>query len=53
MNDTNKKRIPCPFPINEFYNFEDEIPEGTRISTSKDCENCCEECYDRYCLISE
>jgi len=39
--------------MNKFYNFEDEVPKGTKVSTPLDCLECCEECYEQYCLIEE
>ena len=52
------KRIRCKYPMNEFYNFEDEIPVGTRLSTSEDCEGCDgfenDDCSgSKHCLIEE
>jgi hypothetical protein len=38
--------------MSKFYNFEDEIPDGERVSTVDDCNKCMEEdCDDRHCLI--
>jgi len=49
-----KKRIPCTYPMNDFYNFEDEVPKGSRVSTIEDCESCeCKDCDLRHCLIGE
>ena len=41
--------------MSQFYNYEDEIPEGVRISTPDDCEKCeLSNCNDgKHCLISE
>jgi hypothetical protein len=44
--------------MNEFYNFEDEIPVGTRLSTSEDCKGCDgfknDDCSgSKHCLIEE
>ena len=48
------ERKECIYPMNEFYNFEDEVPYGSRVSTSKDCKECEEiSCDLRYCLIEE
>jgi hypothetical protein len=48
------KRIPCTYPMNEFYNFYDEVPIGSRVSTPEDCEACDEtDCDLRHCLIQE
>ena len=49
----DKKRIPCKYPMSNFYNFEDEIPKGTRVSTPEECEKCQECCDEPYCLIQE
>ncbi len=51
----NKQRIRCKYPMSQFYNYEDEIPKGTRVSTSEDCERCeLENCNDgKHCLISD
>ena len=51
MNSKNRKR--CTYPMSEFYNYEDEIPEGVRVSDpDSDC-SCCtdEDCDERHCLI--
>ena len=49
-----KKRIPCKYPMSNFYNFEDEVPEGTRVSTPEECETCDEkDCSLKFCLIQE
>ena len=42
--------------MSEFYTYEDEIPEGTRVSTPEDCEKCegmkgCED--SKHCLFEE
>ena len=45
-------RIPCSYPMNEFYNFEDEVPAESKVSTPEDCEACMEEnCDNKHCLI--
>lgn len=49
-----EKRVKCSHPMSLFYNYEDEIPENTRVSTPKDCEECegmpgCDEV--GFCLI--
>lgn len=42
------------YPMSEFYNFEDEVPENTKVSTVADCEACDEtDCDIRHCLIEE
>ena len=51
----NKPRKLCSYPMSEFYIYEDEVPEGTRLSTPDDCETCdfviCG-CHDsKFCLI--
>lgn len=57
-----KKRKECPYPMSMFYTYMDEVPAGTRVSTTEDCEGCdgltdgdgnnsCEEM--RHCLITE
>jgi len=44
-------RIPCKTPLNQFYNFIDEVPDG-RVSTSEDCTKCDEEqCDLKHCFI--
>jgi hypothetical protein len=48
-----KKRIPCIYPMNEFYNFEDEVPKNARVSTPEDCEKCDNECDLKHCLMVE
>ena len=48
-------RIKCPYPLNEFYNYMDEVPTDTRVSTPEDCKKCKEPINDedcRFCLIS-
>jgi len=46
-------RLPCPFPVDRFYTYMDEIPKGDRVSTTEDCEKCDEEnCDLSHCLIS-
>lgn len=47
------KRIPCPAPMNQFYNYMDEVPDGTRVSTPEDCEKCEDKnCFPvKHCLI--
>jgi len=51
------KRVPCTYPMNEFYNFEDEVPDGSRCSTVHDCLQCDEmdsgDCELRQCLIED
>jgi hypothetical protein len=46
-------RIPCEYPMNEFYQFKDEVPKGARASNpDTDCKKCEEkECDLRHCLI--
>jgi hypothetical protein len=40
--------------MNEKYNFEDEVPENTKVSTPEDCESCDEtDCDVRHCLTGE
>jgi hypothetical protein len=46
--ETGRQR--CKYPMSEFYNFEDEVPDGARVSTSDDCEACEEECDLSHCL---
>lgn len=50
-------RVPCTYPMNEFYNFEDEVPDDTRVSTVDDCLGCndmdCAKSDAKYCLIGE
>ena len=51
-----KERVPCKYPMNLFYNYKDEVPEGTRVCTEQDCEHCdFEICGSdsgcKYCLI--
>jgi len=33
-------RQKCKYPMSEFYIFEDEVPDGYRISTPDDCIGC-------------
>jgi len=35
-----KKRVRCPYPMSEFYTYEDEVPKGTRVSFPEDCDGC-------------
>lgn len=35
-----EQRQRCKYPMSEFYNFEDEVPVNTRLSTPEDCEDC-------------
>ena len=54
MPNKNKKRVPCKYPMNLFFNYEDEVPSKTRVSTPEDCEICkVEDCEEKYCLITE
>ena len=47
------KRVPCTYPLSEFYTYMDEVVDGDRASTTEDCEKCNEEdCDIRHCLIS-
>jgi hypothetical protein len=39
--------------MSEFYNFEDEVPKGSKVSTVDDCEDCADDCGERHCLIQE
>ena len=49
-----KKRELCKYPMSEFYIYEDEVPEGTRVSTPEECEKCDDEdCDVKHCLIQE
>lgn len=50
-----KKRKQCEYPWSLFYIYEDEIPEGERVSTEKDCEECedSETCDCKHCLIGD
>jgi hypothetical protein len=61
MSIKEEKRVPCSFPMNKFYNFEDEIPEGVRLNTPEECEKCKdgddaeiwrELCGGEHCLVS-
>lgn len=46
------KRIPCSYPMSKFYTYKDEVVDGDRTSTTKDCEKCDEEnCENSHCLI--
>ncbi len=51
------KRKKCSYPMSEFYIYEDEIGEGERVSTIKDCDNCDgfhgDGCHEKHCLITE
>jgi hypothetical protein len=43
---------PCTYPMNQFYNYMEEVPDGTRVSEMDDCLSCEEkDCEERYCLI--
>ncbi len=45
---------PCSYPMNQFYNYQEEVPEGTRVSDPAECEVCDEtDCDLRHCLIQE
>lgn len=52
-----KPRKRCDYPLSDFYNFEDEVPYGTRVSTTQDCAGCDtpnEFCLDTgHCLIED
>ena len=39
--------------MSNFYNFEDEVPADTRVSTDADCALCQDDCSIKYCLIQE
>lgn len=44
-------RVPCTAPLNDFYNFMDQVPDGN-ISTSFDCAKCEEQrCDLKHCFI--
>lgn len=47
------KRKRCDYPLSDFYNFEDEVPNGTRVSTLDDCCDCADDCGECHCLIQE
>ena len=51
------KRKRCLYPLSDFYNFEDEVPADTRVSTVADCAGCDspnEYCLDTgHCLIED
>jgi hypothetical protein len=48
----DKDWVRCRYPMNMFYNFEQEVPANTRVSRPSDCEKCMEEnCDDKHCLI--
>lgn len=53
----SEERKECSYPMSDFYNFEDEIPTDTRVSTVNDCKDCAEPnefCLDTgHCLISK
>ena len=51
-----KEQKKCKYPMSQFYIYEDDVPEGTRVSTIKDCIECddIEFCQDAtHCLIQE
>jgi hypothetical protein len=53
MPDERKK---CKYPMSQFYIYEDEVPDGTRVCTPEDCVGCDEMpgCEDvKHCLITE
>jgi hypothetical protein len=52
MPTHNKKRIPCPAPLNEFYSYMDQVPNDVRVSTPDDCEKCNKDCDVKHCLIT-
>lgn len=44
----------CSYPWSEFYLYMEDIPDGTRLSTIKDCETCEDkDCDCKYCLIED
>lgn len=51
ITNENRNREHCPSPLNKFYRYLDEVPEGARVSTSEDCETCRRECNNAMCLI--
>jgi hypothetical protein len=58
--DDDCPRIKCPHPYSEFFKYMDEIPTGTRVSTSEDCDKCEQEdlkfykdCDQPHCLIHD
>lgn len=52
-NKENKKKTPCSYPMNKFYNFIEDVPDGERVSNTNDCEKCTEPCEEMHCLIQE
>ena len=56
MKEIEASRVKCSYPMSLFYTYEDEVPDGTKVSTPEDCEKCdgfendaCEG--SRHCLI--
>lgn len=45
-------RIPCKYPLSDFYQYMDEVQKGDRVSTTEDCEKCEEDCENKHCLIT-
>ena len=40
------------YPLNLFFNYVEDIPDGVRISTPEDCEKCIvKQCDVTHCLI--
>ncbi len=48
-----EERKRCKYPMSQFYNFEDDVPAGARVSTHNDCEACEEDCNLSHCLIED
>ncbi len=48
------EKVPCPYPMSDFFNYMDEVLTGERVSTPEDCKKCDEvNCINKHCLISE
>jgi hypothetical protein len=54
--ESGKRNLtPCKYPMSKFYNYEEEIPEGTRVCDPEvDCKNCdYKDCEEEFCLITD
>jgi len=47
------ERKKCQYPWSLFYIYEDEIPQGTTLSTPEDCAecDCADDCDTGWCLF--
>ena len=52
MEKDKNKKTPCEYPMNLFFNFKEDVPKGTRVSNSLDCEICYNtRCDVKHCLL--